>query len=309
MFPASATIPATQQAIRVKRGVRHMRLRQAIGEFLEHLEGNRKAATTIDAYEADLDLLHAHVVHDAEDTVLALTSDRIRAFLHRQSAKGYALATLNRRRSAVASFCQWGHSRHYWTHNPMASVERLPRNRKLPRPYSKPERDRIMALVLPPQEHVLRALMFYTGLRVTPICSIRAQDIEMNDGLWRIRTIGKGSKEHSMPVLPELQEALRGYTFRGPYLFSTANGRPWNRRAAERLTKRWGVAAEVKPCTPHRFRHTLATMLLERGVPITQISKLLGHADISTTMIYAEVSSQSLDDAMMTLSKGPANPA
>jgi len=285
-----------------------MQLRKAIWEFIEHAKAVRRAPDTIKAYEADLHLLQSHIISEARDTVLAVTGDRLRDFFAKQSAKGYALGTLNRRRSNIASFLRWGLRRRYWIANPLDELDPLPRSRTLPRPYSPAERERLMALVLPPQEHALRALLFYTGLRVTPISRLRAQDIEVGGGLWRLRSVGKGTKTHVIAIVPELQEALRGYTFRGVYLFGYEDGTPWKRRAVERRVTSWGVAADVRPCTPHRFRHTLATMLLERGVPIAQISKLMGHADISTTMIYTEVSSQSLDDALMTLSRERHDP-
>jgi integrase/recombinase XerD len=299
---ASASIAPTKKAILLKRGVRHMQLRKAIWEFIEHAKAVRRSPDTIKAYEADLHLLQVHIISEDRDTVLAVTGDRLASFFAKQSAKGYALGTLNRRRSNIASFLKWGVKRRYWLATPMDEVDPLPRSRTLPRPYSKAERERLLALPLSPQENLLRALLYYTGLRVTPISQLRAQDIEMSDGTWRIRSVGKGSKTHVIGVIPELQAAFKGYTFTGVYLFGYEDGTPWKRRAVERRVTLWGLAADVKPCTPHRFRHTLATMLLEKGVPITQISKLLGHADISTTMIYTEVSSQSLDAALMTLS-------
>lgn len=299
----SASIATTQQVIRIRRGVRHMQLRKAIWEFIEHAKAVRRSPDTIKAYEADLHLLQVHIINEDRDTVLAVTGDRLASFFAKQSAKGYALGTLNRRRSNIASFLKWGVRRRYWVVSPIDELDPLPRSRSLPRPYSQAERERIMALPLNPQEHLLRALLYYTGLRVSPISQLRAQDVEMNDGIWRIRTVGKGSKTHVIGVVPELQAAFKGFSFTGVYLFGYEDGTPWKRRAVERRVTLWGLAADVKPCTPHRFRHTLATMLLERGVPIVQISKLLGHADISTTMIYTEVSSQSLDAALMTLSR------
>lgn len=281
-----------------------MRLRQAITEFVLHARGTRHAPGTVQIYESDLNLLYAHVVGEASDSVLALNADRIRGFLHKQSAKNLSLSTLNRRKSSISVFCRWGMARRYWVANPMDEIERLPRSRRLPRPFTHPERDRLMALVLPPREHVLRALLYYTGLRVTPISRLRLQDVEMSAGLWHIRTIGKRDKEQVIPVLPDLRAALEGYQVVGSiYLFDAGQGRPIDRRAIGRLVRQWGVAAEVPKCTPHRFRHTFATMLLERGVPVEKIQRLLAHADLSTTMLYAEVTDSSLDAAILTLAR------
>ncbi len=282
-----------------------MRLRQAIAKFLNHLRGTRYAPNTCKVFESDLNMFYAHVVSEATDSVLAVTADRIRSFLHRQSAKNLSLSTLNRRKSAISVFCRWGTARRYWIANPADEIERLPRARRLPRPFTHAERERLMALILPEREHVLRALLYYTGLRETPISEIRIQDIEMSaTGLWHIRSVGKRGKEQVIPVLPELRAALEGYRVQGSvYLFDNGQGRPIDRRVIGRIVRQWGVAADVPRCTPHRFRHTFATMLLERGVPVEKIQRLLAHADISTTMLYAEVTDASLDAAILALSE------
>jgi integrase/recombinase XerD len=67
------------------------------------------------------------------------------------------------------------------------------------------------------------------------------------------------------------------------------------------MTMRWGQAAKVLQCTPHRFRHTVATRLLEEGVDIRIIREILAHADINDTMLYTKVANPQIASAMLRL--------
>lgn len=96
-------------------------------------------------------------------------------------------------------------------------------------------------------------------------------------------------------MYPDLREILVSYmrsaTDLSPrsFLLAQTSGRPFSRKVIERRTREWGRRAGVADCTPHRFRHTFATNLLEAGVDIRVIQVLLGHADIATTALYTKV--------------------
>jgi len=92
------------------------------------------------------------------------------------------------------------------------------------------------------------------------------------------------------------------------FLFETRTGKAWDRRAIERVVRGWGRLAEVEgKCNRHRFRHTYATTLLERGAKPAQIQKPLAHTDISTTMLYTEVSSEELAEVARSCWTGPVH--
>lgn len=144
-----------------------------------------------------------------------------------------------------------------------------------------------------------------TGLRVSELCSLQAQHVDADKG--ELRVMGKGSRERIVflpdPILrAQLAthvEALRHGATLNPYLFKNRRGRPMTpqclRLRLHRLAQSKALKATV---TPHMLRHTAATLLLEAGIDIRFVQRLLGHASIATTQIYTHVSNVALRNAL-----------
>jgi integrase/recombinase XerD len=154
-------------------------------------------------------------------------------------------------------------------------------------------------------ERVLRAVLFGSGLRATPICGLRVGDV--NEFPPQLRALMKGNKVQVVPLPPEVLELIVSYALAlgrlkpQEHLFRQRSGKPLTRRQLEDLTHRWGVAASVPECLPHRFRHTYATRLLRAGVDIRLVKELLGHEDIKSTVVYTEVTDTALSEAVLRL--------
>jgi integrase/recombinase XerD len=295
-----------------------MKLSRAIQEFLADGRTYLSPAT-LAAYESDLGRLAALV---SPDSVLGFTPDVIRAYFLGLSHQNRRMATLYRKHSALHEFSRWGVRKGLWLKNPMEDIQRPPKPQHLPRPFSPEEMRRIMQLELAPIERVIRAVLYYTGLRVSPICAIKVGDLSFDEIRYpngvtfpgTIRTTGKGSKPLVTPMHPALKELLFGFALehtdmkgQSPLLRqprkkqSRSVGRPYTRRMIERLTHQWGTRAEVPNCLPHRFRHTFATDLLRQGTDIRVIQILLGHADLGTTAIYTRVVDAQTGEAVLRL--------
>jgi integrase/recombinase XerD len=148
-------------------------------------------------------------------------------------------------------------------------------------------------------------LAYASGLRLAELRNLRLEQLHLEAGF--INVIGKGNKERVVPVGKKAVEALNRYFIAGrPKLvtprspanvFLTKRGTPfasvtlWLR--IKRRVKRSGVSRNV---TPHMFRHSFATHLLEHGADLRVIQELLGHANISTTEIYTHVTGSRLRD-------------
>src|SRR6266849_3763714 len=139
-----------------------MKLSRAVQEFVT--EGRTYLSpATLAAYESDLGRLVALV---SPDSVLGFTPDVIRAYFLGLSHQNRRMATLYRKHSALNEFGRWGVRKGLWLANPMEQIQRPPKPRHLPRPFSPEEMGRIMRLELPSIERVIRGVLYYTGLRV-----------------------------------------------------------------------------------------------------------------------------------------------
>lgn len=141
-------------------------------------------------------------------------------------------------------------------------------------------------------------LLFSTGLRVSELCALSKDTFILEDSELRLLINGKGSKERVLQIVtPELLKLVRTYCHefqteiqtQGFILFNQ-RGKPLSPQSVRRIIQKYlnkiGVEYHV---TPHMFRHTFATSLLEAGVDIRYIQSLLGHSSISTTQIYTHV--------------------
>ena len=141
--------------------------------------------------------------------------------------------------------------------------------------------------------------LFATGIRISELCNLTQKSIDLEQGIFCIK--GKGNKERylqigTVQVLEQLQEYKQRWAEelkQTDYFFLNRFGERYSEQSARRMVKRYVDLAMIDlHVTPHMFRHAFATLLLEEEVDIRFIQKMLGHASITTTQIYAEVASK-----------------
>lgn len=141
--------------------------------------------------------------------------------------------------------------------------------------------------------------LFATGIRISELCNLTQKSIDLEQGIFCIK--GKGNKERylqigTVQVLEQLQEYKQRWEEelkQTDYFFLNRFGERYSEQSARRMVKRYADLAMIDlHVTPHMFRHAFATLLLEEEVDIRFIQKMLGHASITTTQIYAEVASK-----------------
>ncbi len=140
-------------------------------------------------------------------------------------------------------------------------------------------------------EHgLLIKALFQTGARVSEFANIRVEHLFFDELMILIEK-GKGGKSRYVPILSELAQELRthlGDRSTG-YIFETNRHMPYSPRRIQQIVKATAEGAKIeKRVYPHLLRHSVATTLLERGMPIDQIQKFLGHSKMETTQVYAE---------------------
>ncbi len=139
-------------------------------------------------------------------------------------------------------------------------------------------------------------LLYGSGLRIAEALALKVSDWPSNDD--ELKVMGKGRKERLVPLLPLVQKAVQNYKESAPFifdkddpLFQTAKGKPVYQQMVQakmrHLRRQLGLP---ETATPHALRHSFATHLLDNGANIREVQELLGHASLSTTQRYTEVS-------------------
>lgn len=168
------------------------------------------------------------------------------------------------------------------------------RPKKLPCVLSPDEVARLLAAVSRPAHRLLLMAIYATGLRISEATHLRASDIDSQRMAIHVHG-GKGAKDRLVPLSPILLTALRNYwkeTRPPTWLFPGQHPeKPIGRPAIGRACTQASQAANLnKHVTPHTFRHSFATHLLEAGVDIRTIQRWLGHTQLRTTTLYTHVS-------------------
>ena len=172
--------------------------------------------------------------------------------------------------------------------------------------YAKSNKQRLIAM----RETAVLELLFATGIRVSELCGINNEDLSLQEGYLFVH--GKGNKERVIDIEnPDVIRALDDYKSaecdaNSQFFFLNRHHRPLSDQSVRLIiTKYAELICTEQHITPHMFRHSFATYLLDAGVDIRYIQQLLGHSSISTTQIYTYVSSAKLRNILAT--KHPRN--
>lgn len=149
-------------------------------------------------------------------------------------------------------------------------------------------------------EHgLLIKTLFQSGARVSEFIGLRVDDLFFDEQMLLIEK-GKGGKSRYVPILPELAQELSTHlgNRKTGYLFETNRHTAYSPRRVQQIVKAVAERAKItKRMYPHLLRHSVATTLLERGMPIDQIQKFLGHSKLETTQIYAESTTEMIKES------------
>ncbi len=180
-------------------------------------------------------------------------------------------------------------------------IERTKTRKRVVERLSREEEKRlIQAAYRDKSEHgLLIKTLFQTGARVSEFINIRVRDFFLDEAMILIHK-AKGDKSRYVPILPDLAQELRTHLGnRGAgYLFESNRDRPYSARRVQQIVKEMAEKAKIKKRVyPHLLRHSVATTLLERGMPIEQIQKFLGHSKLETTQVYAESTTEMIKES------------
>jgi len=251
----------------------------------------------------------ASYCHDVEGflgscgkTPSAITSADIEAYLRRVSEEGLSKRSSARLMSSLRSFFSWCMEEGEVKENPCDRVDSPKMGHYLPAVLSVAEVDAILSSVdlrkpFGRRDRAILEVLYGCGLRVSEAAGLRISHVHLDEGF--VDVIGKGDKQRLVPLGEMAADAIRAYlpcrpepaaTAYDDYLFLNRFGKPLSRVSLFKLVKDQAMVAGIqKEISPHTFRHSFATHLIENGADLRMVQEMLGHESILTTEIYTHI--------------------
>jgi tyrosine recombinase XerC len=275
-------------------------------EFLSFLDVERRSSPrTLENYKHALTEFRARCpgFKDWE----SLTADDFRKHLFEMMRREMGRATIRLHFSALRSFFKWLTRRRGWTRNPLLEVQLPKKEKKLPVVLTVAQVEQMLELPMkvekdkqapawgPERDAAILEVFYSTGMRLAELASLNVEDIDVITEVARV--MGKGRKERLCPMGSHALAAIQRYRAKaavheGALFRSKLGKRITTQAVGDVIDKYWKKSGLPVHITPHKFRHSFATHLLNNGADLRAVQALLGHASLSTTQIYTHVSTQ-----------------
>ena len=274
--------------------------------FARHLATERRLpANTVASYGSDLRALLEFCEQQDLDDWRALDSQHVRLFAARAHAGGLAPRSVQRRLSAVRSFCNYLIRERALTNNPANEIRAPKVKPHLPETLDVDQIQRLIEIPtdtpLAKRDRAIMELFYSSGLRLTELTSLDTAQLDLADST--VRVLGKGDKTRIVPVGRHARTALRAWLQDRAALvkpgvtalFVGQGGQRLTARAVQLRISYWARRQGLQVgAYPHLFRHSFATHLLESSQDLRGVQEMLGHANISTTQVYTHLDFQHL---------------
>ena len=207
---------------------------------------------------------------------------------HYQATHKVSNATVNNKRKFLSAFFVWATREEIVDKNPMLKINSIKEKYVTKKPFSDIELAKIRDALEDNREKALVEFLLSTGCRVSEVAGLKVGNIDFRTGECVV--LGKGNKERTVYLnnksMYYLERYLGNFVDADRPLFMNARGRGMTKQNIEELMRIIGKRAGVLKVHPHRFRRTMATNAMKRGMPVQYIQVILGHSKLDTTMIY-----------------------
>lgn len=280
-----------------------------VENFLNFLQNDKKLSdNTLQSYNRDIKLYCNYLEQNNLDAIETGEAE-IKTYLDSLKDNGKAVSTISRNLASLRSFYQYLHRTRVMPKDPTVNLESPKIERKLPKILSS---EQVELLLEQPKctdlkgyrDKAMLELVYATGIRVTELISLNVDDIDLENKT--IRCVGK-NKERVIPIGSLAINALKDYLEKSrnvlikseedPALFINVNGQRLTRQGFWKIIKQYKTQANIDvDITPHTLRHSFAVHLLENGAELSAIQEMLGHSDISSTQVYAQMGQSRIRD-------------
>jgi integrase/recombinase XerD len=176
----------------------------------------------------------------------------------------------------------------------LRNLPNMKREKKLPPILSKEEINKLIKATNNIKHKLMIQIGYSSGLRVSELINLKWADIDLNRNIIHIKK-AKGKKDRIVMLSRKVKNSLDLLDSETKYIFVTNRNKKYSQRTIQKILENTAKKAGMrKRVTPHTLRHSFATHLLENGTDIRYIRDLLGHSDISTTLIYTKVSNKNI---------------
>lgn len=278
-----------------------------LADYQRYLTDEKHAsANTISSYMRDLRQF-ASYTGERQLELTDVTVTRVSTYLDFLSGQGKSPATVSRSLASIKGFYHYLVSKGVMEENPAAHVASVKSEKKLPQVLTGKEVERLLAQpkctdMKGYRDKAMLELLYATGIRVTELISLNLTDVNLAGSFIHCESKGK---ERIIPLYPAAVDALAVYMqnirpkmiadINEQALFVNMNGDRMSRQGFWKIVKSYQEKAHIdKDITPHTLRHSFAAHLLENGADLHSIQEMMGHSDISSTQVYAQLVKQQL---------------
>ena len=282
-------------------------MNKELDDFINYLEYERNYSNnTIIAYKNNILQLINYLDSININDIKSVKYETIRGYLSYLHENKYKSKSISRMISSMRSFFKYLKVENIITNNPMTLISNPKLEKKLPKYLTINEVESILSApdmndAVGVRDAFILELLYVSGIRVSELVNIKLNDIE--ESQRRIKILGKGNKERYVLYGSRCSELLKKYIsvrsnflkYPNDYLILSKTGRKINTREIRNIINRIKTKAGISiSISPHTFRHTFATHMLNEGADLRAVQELLGHENLSTTTIYTHLTNEKL---------------
>ncbi len=269
--------------------------KQELGAFLIRKRVEGRSEGTISQYNQHLTRMLQYINKPVREITEADLFMYISMYKKQRNVSGGYLDNI---RLVFSSFFGWLNNKGYISGNPAAGLDPIKAEKKIKKPLSDIELEVLRRKCSLERDIALIEFLYSTGVRVSELTALNRQDIDFNN--MDAVVYGKGAKERETFLTAascmHLKEYLDSRTDDNEALFVSLKA-PYERltvSGVEEILRRLGKATGIDKVHPHRFRRTMATNILNKGMPIEEVKEILGHVKLDTTLIYCQVNKENV---------------
>lgn len=281
-------------------------MENTINDFMVYIQEEKKLSkNTLEAYYRDVKQFTDFIQTKNVDNLWEINKTLIISYLLHLSKIGRAPSTVSRNLASIRALCHYMLNNGFISKDPTIALD-VPRNKKkLPSILTQEEVEKLIeapddSTNIGARDKAMLEILYATGIRVTELVRLDLTDINFefdfikcSTGNERVIPVGKMAKKAVQKYVQSYREPFKNETA----LFLNYNGKRLTRQGFWKIIKKYVDQSNIdKNITPHTLRHSFATHLIDNGADLKSVQEMLGHADISTTQIYVELTKNKIND-------------